>query len=192
MILRMPPMIPLAALLAVTSLAVVPGSLAQPGTDGRHIDMVRSLYIDAVYERVTVDSVVAVASDESLRVDDPAWHAYLGGLTVLRARDSRWPFRKLRYTRRGLETLDELVANHPANLELRFVRLMSCIRLPRFLNRTWSVEADYQALASGHENLKNALPPNVYDEVVSIVRLAEHEAASSDAELDSPRKTDEI
>ena len=145
------------------------------------LDSIRVMYVDAIYERVPVDDLLdAIDSGMSAANDAPEMHAvYRGAATVLRARDAVWPGSKLKYTRRGLAVLDDAVALHPEHIELRFLRLISCYRLPGFLGRGWSVDEDMEILVARFASLNGKVPPKFYEEVETFVR--DHGSTPSNA-----------
>lgn len=142
------------------------------------LDDIRVMYIDAIYERVPVrdvlDAIERTRATSTEGLDLLA--VYRGAATVLRARDAVWPGSKLKYTRRGLAALDDAVALHPDNVELRFLRLISCYRLPGFLGRGWSVDEDMEILVARFASLDGKVPPMFYNEVETFVR--DHGSAS--------------
>lgn len=153
--------------------------LSGPAFAPASLDSIRVMYVDAIYERVTPDAVLdaldrAAARRDSIDTDEPdidaLYTAYRGAATVLRARDAVWPGSKLKYTRRGLALLDDLVASHPNHVELRFLRLISCYRLPGFLGRGWSVEEDMHVVVDRFETLQGQVPAAYYNEVDAFVR----------------------
>ncbi|HSH45486.1 MAG TPA: hypothetical protein VK966_06505 [Longimicrobiales bacterium] len=106
--------------------------------------------------------------------------AYEGALTTLRAKHGFWPPRRLMHLNDGLYTLDQMVAEHPDHVEIRYLRLMSCFYLPGLLGRTWSVDEDLDALATLLPDVADRYAPDLYETVVRFVL--------ENAELDRERR----
>lgn len=73
--------------------------------------------------------------------------AYRGAAEVLRARHAVWPGTKTRHLRVGLAELDRLVADHPDDPEIRYLRLVSTAYLPFIFGRRESAREDAATLA---------------------------------------------
>lgn len=72
--------------------------------------------------------------------------AFVSALTLLRAKHSLWPSRKLRLANEGLEGLDRLLELHPNDFEIRFLRATNGLALPFFFGRREQAEADVRQL----------------------------------------------
>jgi hypothetical protein len=95
--------------------------------------------------------------------------AYRGAFQVVRAKHASWPPNKLKHLRRGSEILDVLVAENPANLEIRYLRLASYLFLPSFLKREEAVAADTRALELNLPDRPDAFSPAMYRGVVQFL-----------------------
>lgn len=98
------------------------------------------------------------SSDPSLK---PLAAAYRGAAEVLRARHAVWPGTKNRHLRAGLAELDRLVAEHPSDPEIRYLRLVSTAYLPFIFGRREGVRDDAAALAELLLGERTAFPPPV-------------------------------
>lgn len=143
------------------------------GMDGR-LERIRAMYFLSVEERdwseTARDSLLALKP--ALEPDTPAsiiHEAYRGALQVIRAKHARWPTNKLKHLNRGAEILDALVAEHPQNLEVRYLRLASYLFLPFFLRRDDSVAADLEVLTRELPDQPEAFSPTIYRGVLSFV-----------------------
>jgi hypothetical protein len=152
---------------------------ALPPTDAqeepaRRLERLRAFYFLSVEEGKwsdrARDSVVALreaippGSQEEVTLK-----AYEGALEVVRAKHSRWPPNKLSYLNDGADILDGLVAAHPENLEVRYLRLASYIFLPFFLRRDDSVSDDLNVLVSELPLHPEAFSPPIYRGVVTFL-----------------------
>lgn len=77
--------------------------------------------------------------------DDARVQAFLGNLYTLRARDVIF-FRKMRWLRKGLDTLDAAVAASPEDPHVRSVRAINSYRLPSMFGRRQVADEDFAVL----------------------------------------------
>lgn len=95
--------------------------------------------------------------------------AYNGAFDVVRAKHALWPPAKLDFLRRAEPLLDSAAARAPDNIEVRYLRLMSCYYLPFFFGRSWSVKNDFDALARLLPTAGTTLPPGLLATVTKFV-----------------------
>jgi hypothetical protein len=149
-------------------------SKPQPLNIADRLDRVRALYVLSVEEKRWMESaedtlsslrpLLGSGSEETVVAE-----AYRGALEVVRAKHARWPGNKLKHLDRGGDILNELVATHPDNLEVRYLRLASYLFLPFFLKRDDEVKADLAALTAGLPEGRQAFSPWMYQGVVRFV-----------------------
>jgi hypothetical protein len=130
---------------------------------------IRRLYLAAVESRAGIEPALA-AVEEMLH--DPSTKpggeleavliAYQGAVTTLRAKHALWPPTRLRHLRDGLAVMDSVVADHPSQAEVRYLRLMSCYYLPGILGRNGSVREDFAALAELLPTVATDYPDDLY------------------------------
>jgi hypothetical protein len=146
--------------------------------EGHHIptemERLRAMYFLSVEDRSWVVKATDLLEtlEETLPPQAPQGiilEAYRGALETVRAKHARWPPTKLRHLREGVGTLDRLVADEPGNLEVRYLRLVSCYYLPFFLKREESVQEDFRVLVSNLPHHPEAFSPPVYRGVVQFV-----------------------
>ncbi len=124
------------------------------------------------FASVSDETVIEAANDYLASLSgeaDPEIRAYGAIFEVMRARHAFWPVRKMHHLNAGLPVLDTLVTEYPDHLEIRYLRLMACYYLPRFLGRGWSVETDLLALAELLPGAARAYPAGLYREMVRFV-----------------------
>lgn len=190
-----------AALLVVGAVAAAPRPAAPRGTPGpdtpesrRDLERVRALYLTAVADPRAIEQ--GLREIRMLRAHllpapgswtDAALRAYHGALVTLRAKHAVWPPSRLRHLREGLAVLDEVVARHPAHVEARYLRLMSCYYLPGILGRSGSVREDFDALGRLLPAAREAYPAELYSSMVRFLleqgRLANEARAPLEAAL---------
>jgi hypothetical protein len=61
------------------------------------------------------------------------------------------------------------VRAQPSNVEIRYLRLLSCYYLPGILGRGWSVDDDFERLAELLPEAKDAYPPELFETMVRFV-----------------------
>lgn len=95
--------------------------------------------------------------------------AYKGAFDVVRAKHALWPPAKLDFLRRAEPLMDSSAARSPEDVEIRYLRLMSCYYLPFFFGRSWSVKSDFDALARLLPTATGSLPPGLLATVSKFV-----------------------
>jgi hypothetical protein len=78
---------------------------------------------------------------------DPSISAYRGSLLLIEAGQTLALWKKSDLSKRGLTLLDDSVAAHPENLEIRFVRAATTLHLPIFFRRKNQSCEDFRYLA---------------------------------------------
>lgn len=91
----------------------------------------------------------------------PRLEAYRAALRVLRARDVAAPWAKLTHLRAGMHELDRLVVAVPDDPEIRLLRFLSVVYLPRFLGYADRLAADAAVLARRLPDEPLDLPPDL-------------------------------
>ncbi|MEM8485106.1 MAG: carotenoid biosynthesis protein [Bacteroidota bacterium] len=131
------------------------------------IEELRAKYIAAVENEAMIVQAMTLIE----KVDDktPAIQAYAAAFDVLRAKHAFWPLKKMKHLRNGLPRLDALVARHPVEVEIRYLRLLSCYYLPRFLGRSDTVTQDFKALAYLLPDARASYPSQLYYDMVEFV-----------------------
>jgi hypothetical protein len=138
------------------------------------VSRLRALYYLTLAEKDRLDEARALARSLSRDPDLPASlrpsvEALGGALEVVRAKHSRWPPNKLKYLNSGVSALDSLVAMEPANVEVRYLRLMSCYYLPFFVSRDDSVKEDFRALSRLLPLGGGPMPDVLYENAIRFV-----------------------
>jgi hypothetical protein len=140
------------------------------------LESLRALYLDAVEGEAAIGPALAeVAALRTRLAHDrrpdiaSTLTAYEGAIITLRAKHGFWPNRRLLHLRQGLDLLDAVVASHPANVEARYLRLMSCFYLPPILGRRQSVRDDFAALATLLPTARQRYRPDLYNAIATFV-----------------------
>jgi hypothetical protein len=164
---------------------------AQSVGEGHHLptelERLRAMYFLSVEDRSWMGSAWEHLENLEGRLTEGApegviLKAYRGALEVVRAKHARWPPTKLSHLREGVGILDRLVEKEPENLEVRYLRLVSCYYLPFFFKREESVREDFQVLVAELPRQPEAFSPAVYRGVVEFV-LDKGEPAERDRAL---------
>lgn len=151
------------------------------------LERLRAMYFLSVEDRSWVGSAWELLENLEGRLTEGApegviLEAYRGALEVVRAKHARWPPTKLSHLREGVGILDRLVEEEPVNLEVRYLRLVSCYYLPFFFKREESVREDFRVLVAELPRHPEAFSPAVYRGVVEFV-LDKGEPAERDRAL---------
>jgi hypothetical protein len=151
------------ALLMSLVLAAAPGDAT--------LTTVRELYLSAVHDAAAIPrGLAAVESARAHGNANPAvLSAYQGALITLRAKHGSWPPARLSHLREGLAILDQAVRDEPDQVEVRFLRLLSCYYLPGFLGRRGTVRADFAMLAVRLPSARGEYPKELYELMVGFV-----------------------
>lgn len=163
----------LASAILATMFADPAAAQPPPMREPAGLQRVRLLYLEAVESARGIAPGLAEVDRQRATERDPDAAAtlagYRGAFILLRAKHGSWPPDRLRHTRRGLAVLDSVVAAHPEQAEVRYLRLMSCYYLPRILGRGWSVRDDFAALARLLPSVRSEYPPELYRAIVDFV-----------------------
>ena len=153
------------AMAAATALA--PFTTAARSNHSSWLQRLRSGYLDAVDNPEALEATLDAI--ERRAGSDPLTEGYRSALIVLEAKHARWPLQKWRYLQEGLGGLDALVEEHPQDVEIRYLRLLSCYFLPGFLGRGWSVDEDFAALAHALPHARGDFPTDLFHQMVGFV-----------------------
>lgn len=110
----------------------------------------RKLYYEAVEGNRAAAERATELFDRlrSAHPDEPRFLVYRGSLLLLESARALAPWRKGKLAKEGLLMMDRAVATAPDDLEVRFVRAASTMRLPGFFKRGDESERDIAYLAS--------------------------------------------
>ncbi|MDW5287499.1 hypothetical protein [Formosa sp. PL04] len=92
-----------------------------------------------INSEATLNSFLESAEDVNCDLKTP----YKASAIMRKAEYTSWPFKKLSYFKEGKQLLEDFVKSHPNNIEGRYVRLLTQVSLPGFLNYSDDKEADY-------------------------------------------------
>lgn len=165
-----------ALLLLAVALAMPPAADTPPS-----LESLRETFLSAVEAPAAIEPGLRMV--EEMRAAGPdadraaVLTAYQGALIGLRAKHGSWPPARLRHMREGLRLLDAAARERPEQVEVRYLRLMSCYYLPGVFGRGWSVREDFAALARLLPGAAGQYPPALYAAMLRFViehgRLAE-------------------
>lgn len=130
-------------------------------------EQLRAYYLEGVENSQAINQGISLA--EGVPEPTATIQAYHAALTVLHAKHAFWPPKKMRYLNEGLPVLDDLVKRHSDHVEIRYLRLLSCYYLPRFLGRSDSVDEDATALARLLPESNGMFPRTLYADMVRFV-----------------------
>ncbi len=112
---------------------------------------------------------IAFQQFELLRKLDPKHTSralvYIGALTALKGKHSKLPWSKMKWVKRGLPIMDQAVEMAPREVEVRFIRGMTCFYLPSFFERKNQAIEDFNVII-------NALPDASIDTNLGVLKNA--------------------
>ena len=152
------------------------------------VQQVRLLYISAVEEEAAIKEAMALI--ESAQHQNAILKAYEAGLTVLKAKHAFWPTKKMRFLKKGIPVLDQLVEANPTHIEIRYLRLISCYYLPKFLGYSSNIEDDIRTLAGLLPASADTLPPDLYKAISTFIAdHSDHASANQDINQSKQQQT---
>jgi len=80
--------------------------------------------------------------------ENSLYQVYKGSCLTLKARYAYWPPKKLELARLGFPTMDQAVQRAPKNNEVRFIRAMCGLNVPKFFKRLDQAIDDFDFLVS--------------------------------------------
>lgn len=114
------------------------------------MEPIRKLHLRGVEgDKKAVDEALTLL--EPLYQDHPdnaVFRVYRGSCLTLKGRDVYWPPKKLDYAREGFSEMDKAVEMDPENKEVRFIRAMCGLNVPKFFNRLDESIEDFDFLVS--------------------------------------------
>lgn len=101
------------------------------------IDDIRTRYfqIDSLKQ---ADFYIDELQDDSL----PEARGYLAALYFTKSRLYKFPFTKMKYFKKGKSIIEEVIIEHPLNLELRYIRYSLQKKIPNFIGYHDNLEED--------------------------------------------------
>ena len=143
------PLVPCIVLLVFVRLLVL-GTLAGGAVFGQDLAALKSMYYKAVDGDRDAGARAAEGFDRLRtggREDEPLLLAYRGSLYLLESSWAMAPWRKGKLAKQGLTMMDKAVSLAPQDVEVRFVRAATTMRLPGIFRRGDESDADFATLA---------------------------------------------
>ena len=131
---------------------------------------------------------------EALPGQDAKARAYRGACDMLASAQARLPWEKGRYAKSGLRLLDGAVEEAPSDLEVRFVRGMTCYNLPSLFNRSAMAADDLARVAARAEaaSADGTLEPALAAAALYHYGVIQSRIGSRDAAEDLWRRADAL
>lgn len=114
--------------------------------------------------------------------NNPTFYGYKAVGTMLMAKHTFNPFKKLSYFKKGRGMLDDAVSADPNNAELRFLRFVSQTEAPAFLNYRGAVEDDKDFLIRSLPQLND---PRMAKEIGKFLSSSDFVTAEEKAKIKS-------
>ena len=87
--------------------------------------------------------------------NDAIFYGYQGAVTALKAKYSSNPLKKYNFCKAGLYTISNAIAKSPADLELRYLRLVIESNIPSFLGMNCNIKEDKNIIINKIEHEKD-------------------------------------
>ena len=151
------------------------------------LERVRTMYVLSVSDEPLIEEAlldlgtIATAEHSRERGYAAVADAYAAAFEVVRGKHAFWPRGKWNHVQDGLRVLDQLVRDHPAEPEIRYLRLVSCYYLPFFFSRGESVDADLEALLALLPEARGVLSDHAYRHVADFVIEAALDKGASES-----------
>lgn len=88
-------------------------------------------------------------------IESPVFIGYKAAATMIMAKFTLNPFSKLQYFNNGKDLLEKAIQEHPAEIELIFIRYTIQCNTPAMLNYSFAIQSDKQLLLSSLPTLKD-------------------------------------
>jgi len=119
-----------------------------------HLTQVRTLYIAAASSEKGTEKLYETL--KNYEGNDPVILGYKGVSLTLKAKFGLNPYTRYTQFKEGSAMLDQAIANHPENIELRYLRFMVQTNCPSFLDYDEAIEGDKKKVFEGFEKLKQS------------------------------------
>ena len=119
----------------------------------QNIEDVRRLYIEAHVEKTKSDSLSILLKNYDIQKNILV--AYKGAGLLLKCKESKNPFLKLKYFEKGKTMLEEAINKEPNNIEIVFLRYINQVNMPTFLNYNKNIDQDYTLINSKINSVKD-------------------------------------
>lgn len=173
---------------ALALISVAPSGIGAETSADDPFEPARELFAEAVEDVGQTER--AVSAFQTLEREQPRLagraRVYLGALTAMQSKQTRWPHKKLGLLRKGLAIMDEGVATNPEDVETLFVHGVACRTAPRILRRRDDARRDFGRILN---RLPSDLPQLDTEFVREILDFIVDEMDPSDADT---RRVEEI
>lgn len=117
-----------------------------------NLEELRILYERAPQEEVATERLIELVNSGDSQ--NPLFLGYKGVGTMIMAKHTGNPFKKLSYFKKGKAILEEAIELESSNYELRFLRFSAQTQMPSFLGYNESIENDKSFLLSAFPGLE--------------------------------------
>jgi hypothetical protein len=115
---------------------------------------IRSLYKDAATQQEACNQLISRLNNKT-DLPEPVYLGYKGGATMIQAKYSFNPIRKLSYFTNGKNMLEKGIGMDPSNAELRFLRFTIQNNAPSFLGYKSDIHSDKNFLLAALPGMKD-------------------------------------
>ena len=115
--------------------------------------------IRAGFHDITSEATLNSFIESTEQVNCDIKTPYVASAIMRKAEYTAWPFKKLSYFKEGKQMLEVFIKSHPNNIEGRYVRLITQVNIPSFLNYSDDMETDYNFI---NEHIAGSNLPESY------------------------------
>ncbi len=94
---------------------------------------------------------------------------YIGALIALKGKHAFFPHAKLKWAKRGLEIMDDGLAENPDDIESLFIHGTTCYYLPFFFRRSDDAQRDFKKIIKLMPQQRHAYDPQLIKNVTAFL-----------------------
>ncbi|RXP61930.1 hypothetical protein EC396_03735 [Lutibacter sp. HS1-25] len=145
-------------------------------TSNPTLDAVRKEFPNITSEAQADDFIAGLSNSNTAEAK-----GYIAAMNFMKSRFVGFPFTKLKYFKLGKNQLDEVIANNPKNLEMRYIRYLMQKQIPDFLGYHQNIDEDFKAIIAGFK--KYDLATSLKIKIVSNMLLVDNLTETEKSEL---------
>jgi hypothetical protein len=136
------------------------------------VENVRNQFPDIETLEQTDNFLEALKNDTSAEA-----RGYEAAMLFMKSRFVKNPFSKLKYFKQGKQILDDDIAQHPLNIEIRYIRYLMQKEIPDFLGYNNDILEDFNVITSNIQasNLPKSFKIEMLNNMLSVKNLTDNE-----------------
>ncbi|PZR15108.1 MAG: hypothetical protein DI539_18450 [Flavobacterium psychrophilum] len=130
----------------------------------QELDIIRHNYSQAARNKALCKEMISKLENNK----QPVQLAYLGAFQTIWAKHALNPFEKMRTFKQGKANIEESIAQSPADLEIRFIRLSVQMNAPKFLGYSDNIEEDKKMIRHNGSAIKSEMLQKMINECIKL------------------------